>query len=111
MQNIARELGMGPIEILPARVETLVLRGERVGTFQVLLCRAVADITTTLRDFGPLLVGGGKILTFKGPGWRDDVGAAVAAGVLEDRKFHLEEVMIIPWTQGRILQIRKLESP
>lgn len=107
LNSMATSLGAGPMRILSARVETLIARGEMVGAFRVLLVRAVTDLSSTLKYFGPLVSKGGKILTFKGPGWQADADRAVSLGILGEGQYHLESVTAIPWTPGRILMIRK----
>ncbi|MDM7917470.1 MAG: 16S rRNA (guanine(527)-N(7))-methyltransferase RsmG [Candidatus Eisenbacteria bacterium] len=108
LERIARLLDLDGISILPLRVETLLQRGEMVGEFRVLFARAVADLPTTLREFGPLLERGGQVITFKGPGWMEDVEKARGARLLESGEFQLEQVLRIPWSPGHLLTIRKL---
>jgi 16S rRNA (guanine527-N7)-methyltransferase len=107
LEHVTRVLGLGPMPILAKRVETLVARGEYLGEFDVLFARAVADIRDTLVQFGPLVRPGGKILTFKGPGWEDDALAAEAAGVLRKGQYQVREVLRVPWGPGHILLIQK----
>ncbi len=110
MQSAAGEIGLSPMKILPVRVETLVARGEMIGSFDVLLARAVADIRATLVNFGPLVRKGGRILTFKGPGWREDVEKAASGGLCAGGPYHLGATVAIPWTPGRILEIHKISG-
>jgi 16S rRNA (guanine527-N7)-methyltransferase len=107
LEHIRQVLGFRGVTILAKRVETLVIRGEGVGEFDVLFARAVADVRDTLGLFGPLVRSGGRIITFKGPGWEADVHAAVASGVLGKGEYSLEQVVRVPWCPGHILQIRK----
>ncbi len=106
--QIARELELGPMPILQVRVETLVARGELQETFSVLFARAVADLTTTLRNFGPLVRRQGQIISFKGPNWSADAQAARDQGLLRDDRFILDEIVQIPWAPGHLLRIRKV---
>jgi 16S rRNA (guanine527-N7)-methyltransferase len=108
LESVIRSLRLGPMEVLATRVETLLARGQRVGQFDALFCRAVCDLTSTLRDFGPLLRPGGDVVTFKGQAWSEDLECARTAGILNDVHFRLESVHAIPWTRGHILRIRKL---
>jgi len=107
MQNIARMLDLGSLDVLALRVETLIARGERLENFDILYSRAVANITATLEYFGPLVRSGGCIITFKGPSWSNDVQQARMQGLLVAGRYRLEDVLVIPWAPGHILQIRK----
>lgn len=110
LQNTAKELGLGDLPIHPVRVETLVMRGEMLGRYHLLLARAVADVATTLREFGPLLRPGGRIVTFKGPQWNEDLSGAIESGILTPERYRLEEVIRIPWAPGHLLSIRKAKG-
>jgi 16S rRNA (guanine527-N7)-methyltransferase len=107
LQHVAQELGLGQLPIHPVRVETLVGRGEMLGRYHLLLARAVADVATTLREFGPLVRPGGRIITFKGPQWREDLSSAGRDGILSPGRYLLEEVVQIPWAPGHLLALRK----
>ncbi len=107
VEQIVRDLGLGPMPILQLRVETLVARGEMIEAFSILFSRAVADLATTLREFGPLVRKGGEIVSFKGLGWNEDVQIAIAQGLLREDRFVLEEVVRIPWAPGHLLRVRK----
>lgn len=107
LEHVVRSLSLGPVPILSKRVETLLERGHLVEHFDVLFARAVADLRNTLRLFGPLLRRGGRIVTFKGPGWEDDVREAASAGLLGRGGYRLLEVMRVPWAPGHILLLRK----
>jgi len=107
LQHVVRELALAPIPILAIRVESLVHRGELVERFDLLLVRAVADLEKTLRLFSPLLRTGGRLITYKGPNWRDDFSGAQKAGHFHPERFLLEEVVRIPWAPGHLLSIRK----
>jgi 16S rRNA (guanine527-N7)-methyltransferase len=107
LEHVTRLLELGPMPILAKRVETLVARGELVEAFDVLFARAVADIRETLEQFGPLVRPGGRIVTFKGPGWEEDARAAEAAGALGSSRYRLQEALRVPWAPGHILLIRK----
>ena len=108
LEHIVRELGVGSVTILCCRAETLVARGEHLAGFDVLFARAVADLVTTLREFGPLVRRNGRIITFKGPGWAADARAASAAGLLSPDGFLVEEVICVPWAPGHLMALRKI---
>lgn len=111
LEHVARVLELGPMPILAKRVETLVARGEQLGAFDVLFARAVADIRDTLAQFGPLVRPGGRIVTFKGPGWESDARAAESAGILASGKYEIQEVLRVPWGPGHLLLIHKGTTP
>jgi 16S rRNA (guanine527-N7)-methyltransferase len=106
LQTARQELGLPPIPILCARVETLVARGEEIGRFDVLFARAVADLPTTLREFGPLLRAGGRLVTFKGLRWAEEMASATQSGALGKFGRHLETVHV-PWTPAHVLLLQK----
>lgn len=108
VEQIARELDVGPVPVLQVRVETLVARGELQERFAILFAKAVADLPTTLKCFGPLVQRQGQIISFKGPNWADDAEVARAQGLLREDRFVLEEVVQIPWATGHLLRIRKI---
>ena len=107
LENAVRELGLGPVDIQTARVETLLEKGNVRGRFDVLFARAVADLKTTLQMFGPVIGRGGLIVTFKGPSWADDVEDAKKDGILTPGSFGLEQVLCVPWAPGHLLLLRK----
>lgn len=110
LEHVRRTLELESLTILAKRVETLTQSGAYLGEFDVLFARAVASVRDTLTLFGPLVRPGGKVLTFKGPGWEEDVDAARSAGALDGRSFQLEEVIRVPWGPGHILSIRKVPA-
>lgn len=107
LQDTVRMLGLSGLEVRTVQVETMVARGEMVGRFDVLFARAVADLETTLREFGPLVRSGGSVVTFKGPKWIADVESASKAGLLSGKGYRMEEVLRVPWAPGHLLQVRK----
>ncbi|MBD3161634.1 MAG: 16S rRNA (guanine(527)-N(7))-methyltransferase RsmG [Candidatus Latescibacteria bacterium] len=107
LEEARRRLGVGEIPIHTLRVETWLERGERIGEFDLLMTRAVANVTNTLRDFGRLVRPGGKVLTFKGPGWLEDLNAAKERGLIGRGRYRLEQVVRIPWAPGHLLLLRK----
>lgn len=107
LQEVVRELGLGPLDIHVAQVETLLSRGNLVGEFDVLFTRAVADLKKTLRAFGPVVRQGGRVITFKGPSWREDVRDAVEDGILVAGAYSLEQTLCVPWAPAHILLLRK----
>ena len=107
LQHLARTLDLGNVEIHTARVETLIARGTFTDRFDVLLTRAVADLKTTLRIFGAVLLPGGRIVTFKGLSWKEDVRDAVQDGILLAGRYQLEQVVRVPWAQAHLLSLRK----
>ncbi|MBM3286498.1 MAG: 16S rRNA (guanine(527)-N(7))-methyltransferase RsmG [Candidatus Eisenbacteria bacterium] len=111
LDGIARDLGLRGVRVIAARVETVLERQQLLGAFDLLMARAVADLTHTLSAFGALVRPGGQILTYKGPLWSEEVGRARSMGLLDNEAYRLEQVLQIPWTQGRILLIRKQAAP
>lgn len=107
LENVLRMLELGRVPVLPLRVETLVARGEGLQAFSVLTARAVSSLGDTVQGFGPLVAPNGRIITFKGPQWREELEGTRAAGILEANGFELESATRIPWTAGHLLSLRK----
>ena len=107
LENTIRIMEMAKVPILPLRVETLIARGEMLGAYTVLTSRAVASLTETVSGFGSLVAPGGRIVTFKGPQWLEELESVQASGVLAGTGFALEAATRIPWTAGHILSFRK----
>jgi 16S rRNA (guanine527-N7)-methyltransferase len=108
LENTLRLLELGKVPILPLRVETLISREEGLGTYTVLTSRAVASLAETITGFGPLVALEGRIVTFKGPQWLDELNETQAAGILSREGFELEATTRIPWTAGHLLSFRKV---
>jgi len=107
LQEAVRDLGLGPLDIHVAQAETLLSKGKLLEEFDVLFTRAVADLKTTLRAFGPALRKGGRLVTFKGPSWSGDVQDAIQDGALVAGIYDLEQVLRVPWAPGHLLLFRK----
>jgi 16S rRNA (guanine527-N7)-methyltransferase len=105
LEEVVRTLSLERVEILSARVETVLARQEGGGTYDVMLVRAVADLASTLAEFAPLVRHGGTVITFKGPSWSEEVEAASRRGLLAPGQ--LEQVLKVPWTPGHLLCIRR----
>jgi 16S rRNA (guanine527-N7)-methyltransferase len=110
LQEAVRELGVGPVDVQTAQLEALLSKGKLLGVFDLLLSRAVTDLKTTLQAFGPAVRRGGRIITFKGPAWEEDVEAAASDGILAAGSYRLEQVLCVPWAPGHLLLLRK-EAP
>jgi 16S rRNA (guanine527-N7)-methyltransferase len=106
LQHAVRELDLGPVTIHTEPAEALIEKGELLRAFDVLFSRAVTDLKTTLRMFGPVLRDGGKMVTFKGPAWRTDVEDARLNGLLGPDAYDLEQVLCVPWAPGHLLLLR-----
>jgi 16S rRNA (guanine527-N7)-methyltransferase len=107
LENTLRLLEIGRIPVLPLRVETLIARAENLGTYTILSSRAVAALGETMTGFGPLVAPGGRIVTFKGPQWLEELASARSRGILQETGFDLEAATRIPWTVGHLLSFRK----
>jgi 16S rRNA (guanine527-N7)-methyltransferase len=107
LENVIRRMELGRVPVLPARVETMIARGEGLSMYSVLTARAVASLDETIRSFGTLVRPGGRIITFKGPSWDVEVEAATSSGVLGPGRYLMESVTRIPWTAGHLLVLKK----
>jgi 16S rRNA (guanine527-N7)-methyltransferase len=111
LESVVRGLDLGRVPVLPLRVETLVARGEDVGRFAVLTARAVTSLVETVRAFGPLVAPGGRIVSFKGPGWPEEIKTLDAAGLMGPGGASLDSVTRIPWVAGHLVTLRKSSHP
>ncbi len=107
LEEMTRTLQLGRVPIMQARVETLLARNEGVGAYDVVTARAVASLADSIALFGPLVVAGGRLITFKGPQWSDEVDQARSAGVFSKSGFELETATRVPWSLGHILSFRR----
>ena len=107
LENVLRLLEIGRIPVLPLRVETLVARREGIEAYSVLTARAVTSLSDTLQAFGALVAPAGRIITYKGPQWFEEVEGVRSSGVLGRTRFELESATRIPWTAGHLITLRK----
>lgn len=107
LQHVMHSIGIEGVRLHQARAETVIERGDYPEGFDVLLARAVADLRATIVDFGPLVRSGGRIVTFKGPHWQDEVRTAAIGDLQGGAEFQLEECICVPWTTAHLLLIRK----
>jgi 16S rRNA (guanine527-N7)-methyltransferase len=111
LESVVRGLELGPVPVVPLRVESLIARGEWLGRFDLLTARAVTSLVETVRGFGPLVAPGGRIVTFKGPLWYDEIKTLGAAGLMGSGGVSLESVTRIPWVAGHLVTLRKSSEP
>lgn len=111
LESVIRQMEIGRTPVLPLRVETLVARGEMVGAFEVLTARAVASLPDTLRGFGPLVAPGGRLVTFKGPQWHEELETTRTSGTMDAAGFEVESSLRIPWTAGHLITLRRRSDP
>jgi 16S rRNA (guanine527-N7)-methyltransferase len=107
LENTVRTLELGRVPVHSLRAETLISRGEEVGRYSVMTVRAVTTLEGTVSMFSPLVAPSGRIVTFKGPAWREEVEQAQERGVLKAHGLSLESVTRIPWTAGHLIVLRK----
>ncbi len=107
LENTLRLLGIRDVKVLPKRVETMIAHREAIGHYSVMTVRAVTSLPETLVGFGALVAPGGRIVTFKGPTWKDEVEAAAEDGSMARSGFELESVTRIPWTAGHLVTLKK----
>lgn len=68
VKHVLRGLALPGIEAIQIRVEELNKKAEYQRHFQVIVCRAFADLNQITQMSGPLLADGGKIIVYQGPG-------------------------------------------
>jgi 16S rRNA (guanine527-N7)-methyltransferase len=110
IENTVRTMGLGRVPVWTQRVETLIAHGSAAAQFSVLTARAVAALDESIASFGPLLRVGGRVVTFKGPQWKEELDTATESGVLDKCGFVLESSTRIPWTAGHLLCLRKIKA-
>ncbi len=107
VESVLRSFELGRVPVLPLRVETMIARGEGIGAYTVLTARAVSSLGETVASFGPLVAPGGRIVTFKGPQWEEELQQVQTTGGMEAAGFSFEAATRIPWTAGHLLTLRK----
>ena len=107
LQNTVRQFALDGVSVHTLRAETMIARGEGIGAYTTLTTRAVASLSDTVREFGPLVKTGGRIVTFKGPQWREETDRAETDGSLQRAGFALASATRIPWTPGHLLVLSK----
>ncbi|MCC7140738.1 MAG: 16S rRNA (guanine(527)-N(7))-methyltransferase RsmG [Candidatus Eisenbacteria bacterium] len=107
LEDQVRTLQLGRVSVLQLRVETLLGRGEGVGAYQVVTSRAVASLSDTLANFGPLVAEGGRLITFKGPQWQEEVDQVNTSGQLQRSRFEFDRTVEVPWATGHILLFKR----
>jgi 16S rRNA (guanine527-N7)-methyltransferase len=111
LEDVVRSMELGRVPVVPLRVETLVARGEGLGRYHLLTARAVTSLVETVRSFGPLVAPSGRIVTFKGPRWHEEIESLHAAGLLGPEGVSLDSVTRIPWVSGHLVTLRKSPRP
>lgn len=107
LERVARDVG-AEVSIVQKRVETFLGQdGANGGRFAVATSRAVMPLSDALRAFGSIVQGGGRFLTFKGPGWVAEVERAIRDQDLRTR-YRVRRVYVVPWAQGRIVEVLSL---
>ena len=111
LEHISAGTRARPDANLAKRVETLVARGELLGEF---------DVTVRPGGCGPprhpvpvwsTRPSGGRIVTFKGPGWEADARGRRGRGRPGKGGVRDPEVLRVPWGPGHLLLIRKEHPP
>lgn len=110
LESVARELDLGPVPVLAMRAETHLAHGEGRRAYDAVTTRAVAALRETLTLFGPLVRERGRIITYKGPRWAEELEAAEAAGALGQSGFEFISATRIPWTSGHILVLQRRDG-
>jgi 16S rRNA (guanine527-N7)-methyltransferase len=67
IKHVIRRLSLEKVEALHVRAEDLAAEPLYAGAFEVVICRALADLRTLVRLAWPLLSPHGAIIAYKGP--------------------------------------------
>jgi 16S rRNA (guanine527-N7)-methyltransferase len=97
LERFRRQLAMRDLRIVEARVE------ECPGTYDVILMRAMAPLSRALPLLDSVSGTGSRLLTFKGPGWEDELAAAQQ--VLGQHRWRYDGAHEIPWARPRLLKM------
>lgn len=106
LENAVRSVGVGPVQIHQMRAETLLNHRGGKGAYDVVTCRAVASLPDSLRAFSGLVAPGGRLITFKGPTWFEDLEQVRGEG-LTSLGMDFESAVRVPWTFAHILSFRR----
>lgn len=88
VKHVIRMLQLPRIEAVHARAEILAEQMDFQAGFDVVTCRALADLETIRRLALPLLAPGGRLVIYKGPG-EIGQGDPKPAEIFDSRKFDI----------------------
>ena len=105
LDHVSRTIDLNTA-VLPMRAEAVIAHRGGKKAFDVVTSRAVASLQDSVRAFSPLLAPGGLFVTFKGPGWKEELAVAAEGGALEQGRVTFESVTRVPWTQAHLVTLR-----
>ena len=73
------------------------------ATFDVVTTKAVATLGDCVQRFGGLVRSGGRMVTFKGPSWPEELEEAQRKRCLEPLDFVPESAVRVPWVEAHIV--------
>ena len=107
LEEMIRTLDLTPLPVYQLRAETFIAKGDGIRSFGAVTTRAVASLSDSLRNFGPLVADGGRFITFKGPDWLEELQESEKQGVLSETGFQLEASIRLPWTPSQVIALRR----
>lgn len=112
LKHIGRILGLGNVRYEAHRAEELIREGRVLGSFDLILCRAVGKIKQVLSLSFPLLKSGGSLVIQKGEEFENEIQAATQA--LAEHQAHVDRVIPValstPGIKFTLLRINKKDQ-
>jgi 16S rRNA (guanine527-N7)-methyltransferase len=111
LEGIREKLQLADLAVIWSRVEEYANESERGlsqpsrDSFAVMVMRAVAPLSESFPLIDALALPGTRLLTYKGPGWEEEL--AVAKPKMEQLGWAFVSMTPIPWTTSRILKLVK----
>jgi 16S rRNA (guanine527-N7)-methyltransferase len=75
------------------------------ATYDVVTTKAVATLGDCIQRFGALVRPGGRMITFKGPSWTQELEEAQRRRQLEGLAFVPESAVRVPWVEAHIVAL------
>lgn len=106
LERIKDLIGLEQVTVIEGRVEEInpPVSGEPV-LFDLVLMRAVTSLKKSLPLIDTITRSGSRLITFKGPGWREE--AAAAEKTVQKYGWCITGAEEIPWAQPRLLHLTR----
>lgn len=95
--------------VLNQRAEELV-PADGDGLFEVVTTKAVASLADCVARFGALVRPGGRLVTFKGPGWRSEAEEAQRSAGFDRLGLVLEAAVRVPWVDAHVIVLHRQDG-
>lgn len=91
--------------VVNQRAEDFMATGHGVGAYDVVTTKAVATLGDCVQRFGALVRRGGRLVTFKGPSWPNELEEAQRKRRLDELGFVPESAVRVPYVEAHIIAL------